>query len=91
MPFRALIDMLSSGIRKPVGVMIYGTNLTEMEKVAREVQVALPELGRGWFYYGPTTRELRSCIARTPMRSAPVQAKPARECSQQERILGLCK
>ena len=57
----------------------------------REVQVALPELGRGWFYYGPTTRELRSCIARTPMRSAPVQAKPARECPQQERILGLCK
>ena len=57
----------------------------------REVQVALPELGRGWFYYGPTTRELRSCIAKTPMRSAPVQAKPARECPQQERILGLCK
>ena len=29
----------------------------------REVDLALPELGRGWTYYAPTTRELRACIA----------------------------
>ncbi|ABM38855.1 TAXI family TRAP transporter solute-binding subunit [Polaromonas naphthalenivorans] len=62
----------------------------------REVELALPDLGRGWFYYGPTTRELRSCIAGEPARKRVVsRAKPspppAKECPQQERILGLCK
>jgi len=41
MPIRARIDMLSTGIRTPVGVKIYGTSLTEMEKVAREVEAVL--------------------------------------------------
>ena len=56
----------------------------------REVELALPELGRGWFYYAPTAREIRSCVAggstepKEPLRAA----KP---CSQQERILGLCR
>jgi uncharacterized protein len=53
----------------------------------REVELALPDLGRGWFYYPPTTGELRSCIAgRTKPKAPPVKA-----CSQQERILGLCE
>ena len=29
----------------------------------REVELALPDLGRGWFYYPPTTVEIRRCIA----------------------------
>lgn len=41
MPIRARIDMLSTGIRTPVGVKIYGTSLSEMEKVAREVEAVL--------------------------------------------------
>ncbi|MEQ9519598.1 MAG: CusA/CzcA family heavy metal efflux RND transporter [Parvibaculum sp.] len=41
MPIRARIDMLSTGIRTPVGVKIYGTNLGEMEKIAREVEAVL--------------------------------------------------
>jgi Cu(I)/Ag(I) efflux system membrane protein CusA/SilA len=41
MPIRARIDMLSTGIRTPVGVKIYGTSLPEMEKVAREVEAVL--------------------------------------------------
>jgi TRAP transporter TAXI family solute receptor len=50
----------------------------------REVQLSLPVLGRGWLYYPPMERELRSCIARTdPAKAAPV-------CSQEMRILGLC-
>jgi len=52
----------------------------------REVQIALPELGRGWNYYRTTANEIRNCIAN---RSAPVAA-PKRACTQQERVLGLC-
>jgi Cu(I)/Ag(I) efflux system membrane protein CusA/SilA len=41
MPIKARIDMLATGIRTPVGVKIFGTNLAEMEKVAREVEAAI--------------------------------------------------
>ena len=52
----------------------------------REVELSLPDLGRGWFYYPPTAKEIRSCVAaRTKPKTPPV--KP---CTQQERILGLC-
>ncbi|RCW71631.1 TAXI family TRAP transporter solute-binding subunit [Pseudorhodoferax soli] len=57
----------------------------------REVELALPDLGRGWFYYAPTTREIRSCIAGKANVAVPVKSKPAKDCAQQERILGLCK
>ena len=56
-----------------------------------EVELALPELGRGWIYYRPTTRELRNCVAETARPAAAVKSRqPAKMCSQQERILGLC-
>tara|TARA_R110002012_G_scaffold281545_1_gene470652 strand:- start:1257 stop:4403 length:3147 start_codon:yes stop_codon:yes gene_type:complete len=41
MPIRARIDMLSTGIRTPVGIKVYGDNLTEMAKVAREVEAVV--------------------------------------------------
>jgi Cu(I)/Ag(I) efflux system membrane protein CusA/SilA len=41
MPIRARIDMLSTGIRTPVGVKVYGTDLTEMETVARQIETVL--------------------------------------------------
>nr|WP_260690833.1 CusA/CzcA family heavy metal efflux RND transporter [Rhizobium laguerreae] len=41
MPIRARIDMLSTGIRTPVGVKVYGTDLGEMEKVARQIEGVL--------------------------------------------------
>ena len=56
----------------------------------REVELALPDLGRGWFYYSPTSREIRSCIAAKPKPETRVKSQPARMCAQQERILGLC-
>ncbi len=57
----------------------------------REVNLALPDLGRGWFYYPPTTRELRACIAAKPRQQTQrVKSSPAKMCTQQERILGLC-
>jgi len=41
MPIKARIDMLSTGIRTPVGVKVIGKDLTQMEKVAREVETVL--------------------------------------------------
>src|SRR5512140_2532098 len=41
MPIKARTDMLSTGIRTPVGVKVYGTDLVEMENVARQVEAAL--------------------------------------------------
>jgi TRAP-type uncharacterized transport system substrate-binding protein len=52
----------------------------------REVDLAFPALGSGWTYYGPTTRELKACVA---SRAKP-PAKPRRACTAEERILGLC-
>lgn len=56
----------------------------------REVELALPDLGRGWFYYAPTAREIGACIAGQSKLGTMVKARPAKQCSQQERILGLC-
>ena len=41
MPIKARIDMLSTGIRTPVGVKVYGTDLAEMEKLARQIEAVL--------------------------------------------------
>jgi len=38
MPIKARIDMLSTGIRTPVGVKVIGKDLAEIEKVARQVE-----------------------------------------------------
>jgi copper/silver efflux system protein len=38
MPIKARIDMLSTGIRTPVGIKVFGTDLSEMERLAREVE-----------------------------------------------------
>jgi len=41
MPIKARIDMLATGIRTPVGVKVYGTDLTEMEQIARQIEAAV--------------------------------------------------
>ncbi len=41
MPIKARIDMLSTGIRTPVGVKVFGTDLVEMEKLARQIEAAI--------------------------------------------------
>lgn len=41
MPIRARIDMLLTGIRTPVGVKIFGSDLREMDKIARQVEAVL--------------------------------------------------
>jgi len=50
----------------------------------REVELSLPNLGKGWRYYTPTANEIRACVANR------ASAPPRRTCSQQERVLGLC-
>lgn len=56
----------------------------------REVSLALPDLGRGWFYYAPTAREIRSCIAKDSKIGTQWGSRSAKACAQQELILGLC-
>jgi Cu(I)/Ag(I) efflux system membrane protein CusA/SilA len=41
MPIKARIDMLSTGIRTPVGVKIFGKDLVTLESLAKEVETAL--------------------------------------------------
>ncbi|MCA3219248.1 MAG: efflux RND transporter permease subunit [Burkholderiales bacterium] len=41
MPIRARIDMLSTGIRTPVGIKVFGSSLEEVEKVAREIETVV--------------------------------------------------
>lgn len=55
----------------------------------REVDLRLPPLGRGWSYYAATERALRRCTA--GQASTAAKAPSAQTCTQQERILGLCK
>jgi len=41
MPIKARIDMLSTGIRTPVGVKVIGKDLSQMQTIARQVEAAL--------------------------------------------------
>jgi len=41
MPIKARIDMLATGIRTPVGIKVFGTDLAEMENVARQIEAAV--------------------------------------------------
>src|SRR5207302_8427862 len=41
MPIKARIDMLSTGIRTPVGVKVRGTDLVEIDKLAKQIEQVL--------------------------------------------------
>ncbi|MFT0878893.1 CusA/CzcA family heavy metal efflux RND transporter [Rhodopseudomonas sp. G2_2311] len=41
MPIKARIDMLSTGIRTPVGVKVIGTDLAEIDRLAKQVEQVL--------------------------------------------------
>jgi Cu(I)/Ag(I) efflux system membrane protein CusA/SilA len=41
MPIKARIDMLSTGIRTPVGVKVIGTDLVEIDRLARQIEQVL--------------------------------------------------
>jgi Cu(I)/Ag(I) efflux system membrane protein CusA/SilA len=41
MPIKARIDMLSTGIRTPVGIKVFGPDLATIDRLAREVEAAV--------------------------------------------------
>jgi Cu(I)/Ag(I) efflux system membrane protein CusA/SilA len=44
MPIKARIDMLTTGIRTPVGIKVFGPDLNEIEKIGRHVEMALKDV-----------------------------------------------
>jgi Cu(I)/Ag(I) efflux system membrane protein CusA/SilA len=41
MPIKARIDMLSTGIRTPIGIKVFGKELEEMERLAKEIEAVV--------------------------------------------------
>jgi Cu(I)/Ag(I) efflux system membrane protein CusA/SilA len=41
MPIKARIDMLSTGIRTPVGVKVYGTDLAEIDRLSKQIEAVI--------------------------------------------------
>jgi Cu(I)/Ag(I) efflux system membrane protein CusA/SilA len=72
MPIKARIDMLSTGIRTPVGVKVIGTDLVEIDRLAKQIEQVLrhvpgtssayAERGIGGYYLEITPD--RSALAR---------------------------
>lgn len=59
----------------------------------KQVRLELPALSQGWRYFGPMEKKMRACIAnRAVPAAAPAGAQaPARACTEQELVLGLCR
>jgi Cu(I)/Ag(I) efflux system membrane protein CusA/SilA len=41
MPIKARLDMLATGIRTPIGIKVFGKDLVEMERLAREIEAVI--------------------------------------------------
>ena len=44
MPIKNRTDMLTTGIRTPVGIKVYGANLAEIERIGTDIEHVLPEV-----------------------------------------------
>ena len=44
MPIKTRIDMLSTGIKTPVGIKVAGPSLTEIEKIGKQLEAVLPRV-----------------------------------------------
>ena len=44
MPIKARIDMLSTGIRTPIGIKVYGKDLNEMEVLAKQIEAVVKNI-----------------------------------------------
>jgi Cu(I)/Ag(I) efflux system membrane protein CusA/SilA len=44
MPIKARIDMLSTGIRTPIGIKVFGKDLDEMEKLAKQIEAVVKKV-----------------------------------------------
>ena len=64
----------------------------------KQVKLELPNLGKGWQYYAPVAAHLRACLARraeatsnAESEQTAVKKQPKRACTDQARLLLLCK
>ncbi len=55
MPIKARIDMLTTGIRTPVGIKIFGADLTVIEGIGARIEAALRDLPRTRSIYAERT------------------------------------
>ncbi|MDE2491626.1 MAG: efflux RND transporter permease subunit [Elusimicrobia bacterium] len=44
MPIKTRLDMLTTGIRTPVGIKIFGPDLTEIQKIGERIEAVLPKV-----------------------------------------------
>jgi Cu(I)/Ag(I) efflux system membrane protein CusA/SilA len=44
MPLKARTDMLSTGIRTPIGIKVFGKDLVEMERLARQIETVVKQV-----------------------------------------------
>jgi copper/silver efflux system protein len=44
MPIKGRIDMLTTGVRTPVGIKIYGSNIRQIERIGTEIEAVLPRV-----------------------------------------------
>jgi len=44
MPVKGRIDMLTTGVRTPVGIKVYGANRNEIQRIATEIESILPHI-----------------------------------------------
>jgi Cu(I)/Ag(I) efflux system membrane protein CusA/SilA len=73
MPIKARIDMLTTGIRTPVGLKISGADFAEIEKIGKAVEAALPAVS------GTRTCSRSAPAADLPRhRMGPRRARPLR-------------
>ena len=55
MPIKARIDMLTTGVRTPIGIKVFGTDLTVIERIGAEIETALRRLPRTRSIYAERT------------------------------------
>ena len=46
MPIKNRIDMLTTGVRTPVGIKIYGADLAEIERIGKEIEARAARCAR---------------------------------------------
>ncbi|HEX6792083.1 MAG TPA: efflux RND transporter permease subunit, partial [Candidatus Krumholzibacteria bacterium] len=44
MPIKARIDMLSTGVRTPIGIKVFGSNLDEIQRIGQEIEGVVREV-----------------------------------------------
>ena len=81
MPIKARIDMLSTGIRTPVGVKVFGKDLAEIEKLARQIEAVIRK--RAWHLKRLCRAGYRRLLPQRrsrPRRSSPATASWSATC-----------